>query len=122
VRVETKLRHSASVKKGQDENQGLRTERQIELYRQREAARRERAERWEVEARAREAEARVRHLNLGLIERTVLLVLGMIIGVAAILGALANPELLTLAGGAATVWGVIAGALYRWSLREGSRE
>jgi uncharacterized membrane protein len=112
--VETKLRHSTSVKKKQDENQGLRTERQILLYRQREAAKRERAERCEVEAR-------VRHLNFELIQRIVLLVLSVIIGMVAVLGAFNDPELLKLASGAAAVWGMIAAALYRWGGRRERR-
>ena len=86
MRVETKLRHSVP-QKSQDENRGLRTERQIELYRRREAAKRERAERCEVEARAREAEARVRHLNFELVQRGVLLVMGVVIGIAIVFGA-----------------------------------
>jgi hypothetical protein len=117
VRTETKLRYSASFKKKQNENQGLRTERQIELYRQREAAKRERAERCEIEARARESEARVRHLNFDLIQRIVLLVLGVIIGMVAMIGAFGDPALLRLSIAAATLWGSIAAALYRWGNR-----
>lgn len=117
MRMETRLRHSASFKKKQDENQGLRTERQIELYRQREAAKRERAERCEVEARARESEARVRHLNFELIQRAVLLFLGVIIGMVVMIGALGNSELLKLSIAAASLWGSIAAALYRWGSR-----
>src|SRR5215213_3826692 len=115
--METKLRYSASFKKKQNEDQGLRTERQIELYRQREAAKRERAERCEIEARARESEARVRHLNFDLIQRAVLLVLGVTIGVVLMIGVLGDPELLKLSIPAATLWGSIAAALYRWERR-----
>lgn len=86
---------------------GLRTERQISLFRKREAARRERAER-------READARVRHLNFELVQRGVLLVLAMTIGIALMIGALGNPEAFKLAAGGATAWGVIAAALHRW--------
>ena len=110
MRVETELRPSAPHTK-RSENQGLRTERQIELYRQREAAKRERAER-------RAAEAHVRQLNLSVVQQAVLLVMAVIIGMAIVFGALVNPELLKLAGGAAAAWGVIAGALYRWGSRE----
>ena len=117
MRMETKLRYSASFKKKQNEDQGLRTERQIELYRQREAAKRERAERCEIEARARESEARVRHLNFDLIQRAVLLVLGVTIGVVLMIGVLGDPELLKLSIPAATLWGSIAAALYRWERR-----
>ena|GEM_PF-2852029 len=114
MRKETKLRRSASFKRQQNENQGLRTERQIELYRQREAAKRERAERREVEARARESEARVRHLNFELIQRVVLLVMGVAIGVVTIISAFGNPELPKLSIAAASLWASIAAALYRW--------
>jgi hypothetical protein len=117
VRVETELRLPVPTHK-QDENQGLRTERQITLYRQREEAKRQRAERCEAEARAREAEARVRHLNFELIQRVVLLVLGLSIGIAAVIGALGDPALLKFAGGTAAAWGGIAGLLYRWGGRE----
>jgi len=117
VRMETQLRHSASSRKKQNEDQGLRTERQIELYRQREAAKRERAERCEAEARARESEARVRHLNFELIQRAVLLAMGVIIGMVVFIGALGDPELLKLSVAAAGLWGSIAAALYRWGGR-----
>jgi Na+/H+ antiporter NhaD/arsenite permease-like protein len=121
VRMETKLRYSASFKKKQNENQGLRTERQIELYRQREAAKRERAERCEIEARARESEARVRHLNFELIQRAVLLVMGVIIGTVVIIGVLSNSELLKVSLAAASLWGTVATALYRWGGRKEER-
>lgn len=89
-----------------DDNKGLRTERQIALFRQREAARREQAER-------REAEARVRHRNFDLVQRVVLLVMAIPIGAAVAIGALGNPELLKLALAGASAWSVIAAALYR---------
>lgn len=92
ARLETELRLSAPSHKQSDENRGLRTERQIMLYRQREAARRERAER-------REAEARVRHLNLALVERIVLLVLAVAVAIAVLVGALGDRELLRVALG-----------------------
>jgi hypothetical protein len=101
----------------QDENKGLRTERQIALYRQREAAKRERAERREVEARAREAEARVRHLKFELVERVALLIMGVAIGGAVVIGGLREPALLKISLGAAGAWGVIAATLSRRRFR-----
>jgi hypothetical protein len=89
-----------------DENNGLRTERQIALYRQREAAKRERAER-------RELEAQVRHSNFELIQRAILLLVGVAIGVALIIGATGEPNLLKLALVATTGWATLAAALYR---------
>jgi Na+/H+ antiporter NhaD/arsenite permease-like protein len=121
--VETELRPpSPSKKKQSDENHGLRTERQIVLYRQREAAKRERAERREVEARAREAEARVRHLNFELIQRIVLLITGVGIGIALIIGALRDPGLLKISLASASIWGAIAAALYRWERKKSSSD
>jgi hypothetical protein len=113
VRVETELRPSVPQQK-QSENQGLRTERQIELYRQREAAKRERAER-------REVEARVRQLNLSVVQQAVLLAMGVAIGIAVVFGAMGNQELLKLSGGAAAAWGGMAAALYRWAPQEKSK-
>ncbi|MDQ2629634.1 MAG: hypothetical protein M3Y75_01475 [Actinomycetota bacterium] len=110
MRVETELRLTVPQRKQLDENRGLRTERQIELYRKREEAKRERAER-------REVEARVRQLNLSVVQQAVFLLMGVVIGVAVVFGALGSPELLKLACGAAAAWGVIAGALYRWVSR-----
>jgi len=109
VRVETKLRLPSPSSK-QDENKGLRTRRQVELYIEREKARQARAER-------REAEARVRHLNFDLIQRMVLLVIGASIGAAASLGVLGDPQLLKPAAIAASTWGVVAAALYRFRSR-----
>jgi hypothetical protein len=114
--VETELRPSSPSKKKQpDENQGLRTKRQIELYRQREAAKRERAER-------REVEARVRHLNFALIQRVVLLVMGVAIGIALIIGARRDPALLEISLASASVWGAIAAGLYRWEPKKTSTD
>ncbi|MGN6276653.1 MAG: hypothetical protein ACTHNP_12105 [Solirubrobacterales bacterium] len=104
MRVETELRLPNPFKKKQpDENQGLRNERQIALYRQQEVAKRERAERHEAEAKAREAdararevEARVRHLNVALVQRVLLLVSGVAIGIALIIGAIHDPALLKI--------------------------
>lgn len=95
-----------SPSRKQDKTRGLRTERQIALYRQREAAKRERAQR-------RAEEARVRHLNFELVQRIVLLVLAVAIGVAVVIGATGDAGLLKLALGAGGIWGAIAGALYR---------
>jgi hypothetical protein len=84
-----------------DEIGGLRTERQIDLFRQREDARRARVER-------REAEARVRHLNLDLLIRSVLLVLVVAIGFCVAIGAAGNPHLLELSLVATSGWAAIA--------------
>jgi phage-related minor tail protein len=125
VRVETKLRpYSSSKKQSADENQGLRSEREIELYRKREKAKREKAERREAEAKARqaeaharEAEAQVRHLNVGLIERVGFFVFAMGVGIVAIIGALSDPGLLKVAVGAGGLGGAVAAARYRFSKR-----
>jgi hypothetical protein len=113
VRAETKLR-LLSPSKTRSENNGLRTERQITLYRQREAAKRERAER-------REVEARVRHSNFELIQRAVLLVIGVGVGSAIIVGGAGDPDLLKLALAAASAWAAVSAALYRWGRRTTSR-
>lgn len=128
MRVETKLRsYSSSKKKQPDENQGLRSEREIELYRKREAAKRDRAERREAEAKAQEAEARVReteaqvrHLNFDLVERVGFFVFTMAIGVMAIIGALNDPDLLKVAAGAGGLGGAAAAARYRWLSKRSS--
>lgn len=96
-----------------DTSQGLRTERQITLFRQREEARREQAKR-------RETEAHVRHLNFDLFQRAVLLVLGIAIGTAIVIGALLDPGLLKLGLLAASAFGAIAAGLHRWGSK--SRE
>lgn len=114
------MRLSAFSKKKQDENKGLKTERQITLYRKREAARRVQAERREADARAREAEARVRHLNLGLIERVVFLTAVIAIGLTALIGTLRNPELTQAVFGIGGLGGVVAAACYRRSSKMSS--
>lgn len=82
-------------------------ERQINLYRQREAARREQAER-------REVEARVRHLNLDLAMRIVLGLLAVGVGIAVIIGAAGeDTELLKLSAVAASAWAAIAAGAIR---------
>lgn len=130
MRVETELRPSGpSDKKQSDENEGLRSEREIELYRQREKAKREKAERREAEARAREAEAhareaeaQVRHLNFGLVERIGFFGFAMVVGVGAIIGALSDPDLLKIAAGAGGLGGAAAAARYRWLTRQPGRD
>lgn len=119
MRVETELR--PSYPQDRNDDQGLRTERQIDLYRQREAAKREKAGRREAEARVREAEARargaeaeVRHLNFGLVERICFFGLALAVGVVAILGALKDPDLLKAAVGAGALGGATAAARYCW--------
>lgn len=93
-----------------DEIKGLQTERQIALFRQREAAKRERAER-------REAEARVRHSNFELIQRVVLLACAIVIGLGIAVGSANNPDVLKLAMGGGGVWGVMVATLYGLSAR-----
>ena len=72
------------------EDEGLRTERQIALYRMREAAKRARVER-------KEAEARVRHLNLELVERTTYLITVVVLVILWIAGAASDDGLLKAA-------------------------
>lgn len=121
MRVETKLRPQSPAEKQPDSNKGLRTERQIELYRKREAAKREEAERREAEAKAREAEARareaeaqVRHLNFGLVERIGFFGFATAVGVVALIGALGDPNLLKVATGAGGLGGAVVAVRYRW--------
>lgn len=52
--METELRPQSPADKHQNQNKGLRTERQIELHRKRVAAKREEAEQREADAKARE--------------------------------------------------------------------
>jgi len=121
VRVETELRPQGPAEKQSNQNKSLRTERQIELYRKREAAKREEAERREAdakareaEARAREAEAQVRHLNFGLVERIGFFAFAMAVGIVAIIGTQSDPDLLKVAAGAGGLGGAAAAARYRW--------
>jgi len=97
----------SSRSKQLDPNSGLRDRRQIQLYIEREEARKQRAER-------REVEARVRHSNFELIQRIVLLGLAVVIAIALIVGILGNPALLKLAVVAASALGAIAAGLARW--------
>ncbi len=113
MRVETKLRLSSPSKRP-DPDKGLRTERQIQMYRQREAAKRERAER-------REAEARVRFFNFQLVQAAVLLVATVIIGVALVVGLVASPQLLKLAIPSAGAWGAVVAVLYRWGPKQSEK-
>ena len=89
-----------------DQTNGLRTERQIDLFRKREAAKREQAQR-------REAEARVRHLNLDLVIRIVLLVVAISIGISVIVGTLGNPMALKVSLVAASAWAAFAAGVVR---------
>jgi hypothetical protein len=89
-----------------DREPGLRTHAQINLFVARERALLERATRLE-------AELRVRHLKFDLLQRVVLLTLGVAIGVLVSIGALGNPAMLKLAIAATTGWGLIAAALSR---------
>lgn len=105
MRAETDLFDSSSQKR--DETNRLRTERQIILHRQRQAARRE-------EVECQEAEMRVRHLKFDLAQRIVLLALVVALGIAIFVTTLSNPDELQIAVGGASGWAVIAAALYRW--------
>jgi hypothetical protein len=99
------MRFSSPVDK-QGEDNGLRTRRQIDLYLERERALKARAER-------RATEAWVRHLNFDLVQRAVLLVIGVLIGAAVMVGALGDPGLLKLTLAAVSAWGGVAAILYR---------
>ena len=85
---------------------GLRTERQIDLFRKREAAKREQAEREEVEQR-------VRHLKFDLVQRAVLFAMSLAVGTAVVVGVLGNQGLLKLALVATGLWGGTTVAVYR---------
>jgi hypothetical protein len=89
---------------------GLRDRRQIALFVEREEALLKRAER-------EEQEEHVRNLKFERLERAVLLVLGVAIGIAIALGCLRDPKLLELAGPAAAVWGGIGFGLSRQASR-----
>lgn len=102
------------LSKKPDPDKGLRTERQIQIYRQREVAKRERAER-------REVEARVRLFNFHLVQAAILLIVAVLIAVACIIGLVANPQLLKLAIPALGAWGAIAAALHRWGAKQGEK-
>lgn len=110
MRRKTNLRPSPSFHR-RDRDNGLRTQRQIELFRQREAAKRERVKR-------KAEEAQVRHLNFELVQRAVLLISAVALAVAAGLAASGNTAALKLAVGAGGAWAAIAGALYRFSSKE----
>lgn len=119
--METELRPQSPAEEQPDQNKGLRTERQIELYRKREGAKREEAVRREAdakareaEARAREAEAQVRHLNFGLVERIGFFGFAMAVGVVAVIGVQSDPNLLKVAAGAGGLGGAAVTARYRW--------
>ncbi len=101
----------SSPSKRPDPDKGLRTERQIQMYRQREAAKRERAER-------REAEARVRFFNFQLVQSVVLLTVTVMVGVAFIVSLVVSPQLLEVAIPAVGAWGAIATLLSRWGPKQ----
>ncbi len=67
-----------------------------------------------AQAKREEAEQLVRHLKFDLAQRVVLLMIGVVIGIAVVIGAMASPDLLKLSLVAASAWGAIAAALYRW--------
>ncbi|HEY8816103.1 MAG TPA: hypothetical protein VIP57_13495 [Candidatus Dormibacteraeota bacterium] len=71
-----------------------------------------------VRAQRKEADARVRHSNFELIQRVVLLVLAIAVGVAVVIGAAGNPELLKLALGGGGLLGAIGAALHRWDHKQ----
>lgn len=110
MRRKTNLRRSPSFRH-RDRDNGLRTQRQIELFRQREAAKRERVKR-------KAEEAQVRHLNFELVQRVVLLVSAVALAVAVGLTASGDTSTLKLAVGAGGVWAAIAGAMYRFSSKK----
>lgn len=78
---------------------------EIALFRQRELALRERAER-------REVEARVRHLNLDFALRLVLGFIAVGIGICMVIGVLASPALLRASLVTGSAWGVIAASAF----------
>ena len=71
-----------------------------------------------VLAERREADARVRHSNFELIQRAVLLALAVVVGLAALIGAAGDPELLKLALGAGGILGAIGAGVHRWDHRQ----
>jgi uncharacterized Tic20 family protein len=89
------------------ELEGLDNPEEIALFIQRERA-------LIVRAQRKEADARVRHSNFQLAQGIVALVLAVAIGIAVLIGAASNPELLKLSLVATSAWGAIAAALYRW--------
>lgn len=76
-----------------------------------------------VRARRQEADARVRHSNFELVQRAVLLVLMIAVGLAALIGAASDPELFKLALGAGGILGAIGAAVHRWDHKQrGNRD
>lgn len=96
----------SSRSKRSDPNSELRDRRQIQLYIEREEARKRRTER-------REAEARVRQANFELIQRMVFLALAVVVVLAVLIGVAGGAELLKLALGAGGILGAIAAGLHR---------
>jgi hypothetical protein len=84
----------------------LRTQRQIDLYVEREKAKRTAAER-------REVEARVRQLNFDLIQQAAFLAIAIGIGISLIAGAVANPDLLGAGVFASSAFAALIAALHR---------
>jgi hypothetical protein len=93
-----------------DELQGLGSSEEIALFVQQQAA-------LVVKAQKEEAQQRVRHLRLDLVQHIILLVLWVAIGIALAIGTLSNPELLKVALGGGGAWAV-AGGFYRLGARE----
>jgi hypothetical protein len=89
-----------------DLDRGLRTERQIQMFRQREAAMQDRAER-------REAEARVRWFNFLLAQAVVFLAVTVTLTIAFMTGLAPSPRLLEVAIPAAGASSAIATAFHR---------
>lgn len=102
-----------SSRHSSDEIDGLQSREEIDLYIEREKARKIRAESREAEADADAAEARVRHLNLDYGLRIVLAVVALGIGIAVIIGAAGEPAALKLSLVAASVWAAIAAGAMR---------
>jgi hypothetical protein len=73
-----------------------------------------------AQARREEVQQHVRHLKFDLAQRIVFLVLTVAIGIALIIGALGDPELLRVALGGGSV-GAFAGGLYRWGAKQRAR-
>ena len=89
-------------------DRGLRTERQIQMFRQREAAMHERAER-------RQAEALVRLFNFLLVQAAVFLAVTVTLTIAFMTGLAASPRFLEIAIPASGASSAIATALRRRS-------
>lgn len=89
-----------------DLSRSLRTERQIQMFRQREAAMQDRAER-------RQAEARVRWLNFLLVQAAVFFAVAVTLTIAFMVGLATSPRLLEVAIPAAGASSAIATTFHR---------